>query len=612
MAGSGDLLVKLLLNSNGFDNGIKKSKKQVSDFERQGASSGSSLVKTFGKITAAALTIQTAKKAFEAFIGSSQTLGDTFGATMQSAKTVVDNFVYAVSNADFSSFNSGLGDMISKAREAYAAYDQLSNTMMASSYVQATEGATYREAMSRARNKDLSEEERLQALKEAKAAGAEIEEAARVVASNSMNALRKDLAAKTDLSELQITDEALEKYFKLDAKEAFDEQRKNLEKQYAEYLEEIDAIKDKYPTALEKFFGAGSGKKGKNQKAQEAALAELTDRYKEVIVGYELLYRESDEDLAKMYETAKSAVAARNQASEIITSTNEVGAAIVKSGQETRKKIAEEKEKLEREAAEMEALRQEQQALFAAVNYGGPNITMAMGVKFDNSDIHIDARNKALISGKPIAQYREADPLADLPKTIAKLDESALPTISFGSDEQTETFMTNIESMTSGVEGLNSAFSALGGVIGEDNTQMLTFIDNILQSAMAITTFISQTVAEIAVRKKNKAEAIGEAAAKAMSAHASIPFAGIAAGIAAVSAIIATIQSIPKFADGGIVTSATLGVFGEAGPEAVMPLDRLNDFVRDREVRVTGEIVGRGKDLSVIINNYNKVRNVKS
>ena len=32
---------------------------------------------------------------------------------------------------------------------------------------------------------------------------------------------------------------------------------------------------------------------------------------------------------------------------------------------------------------------------------------------------------------------------------------------------------------------------------------------------------------------------------------------------------------IPFFADGGIVTQPTLGVIGEAGPEAVIPLDQL-------------------------------------
>jgi hypothetical protein len=36
-----------------------------------------------------------------------------------------------------------------------------------------------------------------------------------------------------------------------------------------------------------------------------------------------------------------------------------------------------------------------------------------------------------------------------------------------------------------------------------------------------------------------------------------------------------------EFAEGGIVTRPTYGVFGEAGPEAVMPLDRVSDFIAE-------------------------------
>jgi Flp pilus assembly pilin Flp len=35
---------------------------------------------------------------------------------------------------------------------------------------------------------------------------------------------------------------------------------------------------------------------------------------------------------------------------------------------------------------------------------------------------------------------------------------------------------------------------------------------------------------------------------------------------------------IPKLADGGVVTRATLALVGEAGPEAVVPLDRMDTF----------------------------------
>ncbi len=36
-------------------------------------------------------------------------------------------------------------------------------------------------------------------------------------------------------------------------------------------------------------------------------------------------------------------------------------------------------------------------------------------------------------------------------------------------------------------------------------------------------------------------------------------------------------SDIPMFANGGIATRATLGIFGEAGPEAIIPLSKLND-----------------------------------
>lgn len=49
----------------------------------------------------------------------------------------------------------------------------------------------------------------------------------------------------------------------------------------------------------------------------------------------------------------------------------------------------------------------------------------------------------------------------------------------------------------------------------------------------------------------------------------------IAAGIAAIAAGTLLKTAIPKFAEGGVVNKATLGIFGEAGPEAVIPLNQL-------------------------------------
>lgn len=81
---------------------------------------------------------------------------------------------------------------------------------------------------------------------------------------------------------------------------------------------------------------------------------------------------------------------------------------------------------------------------------------------------------------------------------------------------------------------------------------------------------------------------VANAAAKTMSAHASIPWVGIAIGAAMVGTLIAVMASLPKFADGGIAYGPTLGIFGEyAGashnPEVVAPLDRLRALLGESD-----------------------------
>jgi len=48
------------------------------------------------------------------------------------------------------------------------------------------------------------------------------------------------------------------------------------------------------------------------------------------------------------------------------------------------------------------------------------------------------------------------------------------------------------------------------------------------------------------------------------------------------------IGNIPGLADGGIVTGPTLAMIGEAGPEAVVPLDRMRGFGGGVTVNING------------------------
>ena len=61
-----------------------------------------------------------------------------------------------------------------------------------------------------------------------------------------------------------------------------------------------------------------------------------------------------------------------------------------------------------------------------------------------------------------------------------------------------------------------------------------------------------------------------------------------------VGGVLAAFASIPKFAKGGIVTGPTIGLVGEAGAEAIIPLNKLDSMMGGG---TKGEFVLRGQDL---------------
>lgn len=608
MAGSGDLLVKLLLNSNGFDNGIKKSKKQVSDFEKAGQEMGRKLVSSFGQLAGAMMAIKGAGDAFNAVINSSQTIGDAFASTMATAKTVTDNFIYALANADFSTFNNGLDDMITKAREAYNAMDQLGNTRMAASFVTSSNEADFKRYMTRARDKSLSVEERQEWLNKAGEPLANIIEAQKTLKRDTMDAVKAEIAKKTGIDASNISEEVIRQTFSINAKETNKEENERILSEYAAFKEKQNAINASLKKLEQQAKSSKMGVQAQLEAAAQlpaaqekasAALQQLTKENERLIIEYTLLGRESDEALQNLSNLVSSADVAENKISEMMTSHNEVANTLRNEANSAR----------EATEAWQEYQRTIQGVSYVHPTYGGTQLTAIRG---DELDSIAKNNNPNALPGRLPSSVASLEKAPELTiRGTASEEMFAETEMTFGTDEYTESFNANIESMASSIDTLQGAFSRLGNVIGEDNNSMIEFINLTLENAQAIMPLIQKLAAEATARNVNKNAATGEAAAKTMNAHSSIPFVGIALGIGFVASLIATMQSIPKFAEGGIVTSATLGVFGEAGPEAVMPLDRLNEFVGDREVRVTGKIVGQGKDLNVIIDNYNKVRAVK-
>ena len=101
------------------------------------------------------------------------------------------------------------------------------------------------------------------------------------------------------------------------------------------------------------------------------------------------------------------------------------------------------------------------------------------------------------------------------------------------------------------------------------------------------------------------------AATGAASSQASIPFVGPILAIAAMAAMFASVIAMNgkvKLAKGGITQGPTNALIGEAGQEAVIPLDRLDTMMGNREQKIQIILDGRTLAQSVIKNSPREIR----
>ena len=201
----------------------------------------------------------------------------------------------------------------------------------------------------------------------------------------------------------------------------------------------------------------------------------------------------------------------------------------------------------------------------------------------------------------------------------------------------------SVENITEALKGNGNAWQAVVGIVDGflglyDGFQTviqvisaLTGVTNMLTAAKqgeaaatatATTAAVTGAAQEIAASTANTAVKSAEttanvsaAASGALAAHAAIPFVGIALGLAAVAAIVAAMKSIPKFADGGIVSGPTLAMVGEyagasGNPEVIAPLDKLRSMLAPAQGYGSGDVNFRikGRELVGIIEKENNIK----
>ena len=114
-------LVKLTLESNQYERNLRQAQKSWNEFTKGIGVSMSKFTAVGAAIGAVTGALKVAKDAFK----SSETSLDEWGRTVQSTQSLYQGFLSALNNADISGFLGRMDDIVSAAREAYNAMDEL-------------------------------------------------------------------------------------------------------------------------------------------------------------------------------------------------------------------------------------------------------------------------------------------------------------------------------------------------------------------------------------------------------------------------------------------------------------------------------------------------------
>lgn len=197
-------------------------------------------------------------------------------------------------------------------------------------------------------------------------------------------------------------------------------------------------------------------------------------------------------------------------------------------------------------------------------------------------------------------EIKAEDVSRSLEKQFSKLDEKVyihLNIAGFNQDEvkKREAELAKIaEQFGKSFQGIventiNNAATAIGEAIGGGGLDsLLDGLANVLSGALrAIGQLYVKTGVEVLVAK-----GVFE---KFLIAN---PVLSIAAGVGLeifAGILKSSVSKTKAFAEGGIVTGPTLGLVGEAGPEVIFPLDRLNQFVRNTQGSGTMQVAFSGR-----------------
>lgn len=608
-----DILTRLLLNTDGFDAKLTKSKGNVRSFESSitsmASKAGAGVLKLAGGIGIA----MGAAEAFNKAINSSQTLSDEYGRTLEGLKGSVDNFFYSIANGDFSPFLQGLGNSITLAREAYNALDQLWNTATSYDYFSMKNQAGIQDQIAIIKDKNSTKEQKETAKAKAERLLKEQEEITSQLGRRSAEAFTAMIRKSTGFTNLDVSQMDFEAAIALDVKSIGDKKKAELAKQYEEFTNIASKLQSKFVKTTTSYSSTGLPMlyTETDQEKFGEALKPLLRQYQDAIVYNATLVKESDEWLTKATQIGTKAYMAERAVASMRKSINRA------SQSATGGKKKPEADELQLVAADADYWLQqlmESRGKFDAI--AGTLQPVKIPIVLEEKDFEeqlpqseLEIKLKAKLENynfakKKIAELKELMEVATTPEEKKQLSGQLDEWAKFGNVFNQDSIKQNNDYAES-LQNIGGIMHTLSGITDESTAAWMNWGANTITAiSQAIPAIMSLTTANTA-----------KAASEAASSAAQIPFVGWLSAAGAALSVVAAMASIPKCANGGIAYGNSIVNVGEyagasGNPEVIAPLSKLREYIQPHESNnaLGGEVVFTisGTSLKGVLSNYER------
>ena len=518
-----DLITRLLLNTQQFDNNLGKSTKQIQGFQQkiQGFSSGA--VSAFTKFAGVLGVAYGATELLQKGLNSNATLQDKYNSLMQAGSTVTDQFFTAIYSGDWTVFNDGIEKAIKNAKEYADTYRNVQRMLETTSikFEQTDARKTQLEAIIEDDTKPLEERKKAQQeLDRILLMGvADIREASQIT-ERELNNMLADLIGEAQY----ITTENAQKLI-LDIRNKYSGLRKELDA-YREVRDTKNQVLNpnafKYSgdewykinqDATKKYYQEYT----KDQRAYYDELLRLADRMNdETFSSFQGLFDKLNDLNDKAGTWEKDRAGARDEIAGIKTTASKKEIIPAGSIMEMQKKIADLRKKYENAADE------------------GTRVGFMKAIKEAETELKTMQLRAAGTSLLPTGEINKP-----VGRNIADDVKSGYINIK---PISTDSIQANYDYADS-LGAIASIMGSVTNMTNEGAAGWLAYGANILSSISAAIPMITSLTT--ALTAKAAAEAAGSAAA--------VPVVGWINAVAAITAIMSAMAAVPKFADGGII-----------------------------------------------------------